>query len=116
MWSVAVEWQIYFIFALLLLPLWRRLGRAGMLVIALLIGLAPHYVLPPSANLDWSFPWYVTLFAMGMCAATLAPMATRRAARSVMPWGSLAFALSLLFFTAHFPGAERGLRCVGFTG
>ena len=26
MWSVATEWQIYFLFPLLLLPLWRRVG------------------------------------------------------------------------------------------
>jgi peptidoglycan/LPS O-acetylase OafA/YrhL len=69
LWSVAVEWQIYFALPLLLLPLRRRLGSLAMVGIAWVIGMAPHLLLPTSMNLDWSFPWYLGLFAMGIWAA-----------------------------------------------
>src|SRR5581483_3417537 len=46
MWSIAVEWQIYFLFPALLLPLWRRAGQAAMLGAALLLGVLPHFLLP----------------------------------------------------------------------
>jgi peptidoglycan/LPS O-acetylase OafA/YrhL len=69
LWSVAVEWQIYFVFALLLLPIWRTLGGVAVIVAAMLIGVGPLYVLPTGRNLEWFCPWYVVLFAMGMLAA-----------------------------------------------
>ncbi|MBF4618802.1 acyltransferase [Clavibacter sp. VKM Ac-2873] len=67
LWSVAVEWQIYFLMPLVLLPLWRRWG--GLPVVALatvvmtgasLAGFAP-----------WACPWLLGLFAAGMLAAEL---------------------------------------------
>jgi peptidoglycan/LPS O-acetylase OafA/YrhL len=70
MWSIAVEWQIYFVFALILLPVWRRTGNAGVLVASLALGLAPLYLLPLQSNFDWSCSWYITLFTLGMLAAT----------------------------------------------
>jgi peptidoglycan/LPS O-acetylase OafA/YrhL len=87
LWSVAVEWQIYFIFPLLLLPIRRRFGGLICIAAALVMGLAPHilltgwnrlapywpgtahHTLPEGWNLDWSYPWLVGLFAMGMAAA-----------------------------------------------
>jgi peptidoglycan/LPS O-acetylase OafA/YrhL len=75
-WSVATEWQIYFLFPLLFLPLLRAGGRWGLLVLvplAFLAGFVP-YVLLRRGN--WSItdahPWYTGLFAMGMTAAVAA--------------------------------------------
>ncbi|MCC2668454.1 MAG: hypothetical protein K0Q72_925, partial [Armatimonadetes bacterium] len=65
MWSVAVEWHIYLLFPTLLLSLWRRLGSAIAIAIALGLGLLPHYLLPPAENFDWARPWYLGLFTMG---------------------------------------------------
>lgn len=72
-WSVATEWQIYFLFPLLFLPLLRLAGRWGLLALtpmAFLVGFVP-YVLLRRGN--WSIadahPWYTGLFAMGMTAA-----------------------------------------------
>ena len=66
MWSVATEWQIYFVFALLLLPVWRRFGNLALLLcgwaLGLILGLAFPY---PYASL-----WFIGLFAFGMAAAT----------------------------------------------
>jgi peptidoglycan/LPS O-acetylase OafA/YrhL len=71
MWSVATEWQIYFFFPLLLLPLLKRVGRIPTVIIALLIGLLPWFLLPSDANFYWASPWFLGLFAMGMVGAEI---------------------------------------------
>ncbi len=45
MWSVATEWQIYFIFPLILLPVWRRFGLLASIITAYVISLLPIYLL-----------------------------------------------------------------------
>jgi peptidoglycan/LPS O-acetylase OafA/YrhL len=97
MWSIAVEWQIYFLFPLLLLPLWRRWGMAAATVGAFVLGLAPHFL--GHGYLDWSCPWFLGLFALGMAAADLnLPQAARiRPALQRWPWGRISAALWLLF-------------------
>lgn len=79
-WSVATEWQIYFFFPLVLLPVWRRAGVAGALVVALALGYLPHLLAPERAAV--AIPWYLALFWLGAAAAT----GIWRAA----PWGVLA--------------------------
>ena len=69
MWSVAWEWQIYFFFALLLLPVWRRFGSVWTLILAFMLGFLPQAILPAASNLSWTSPWYLGLFALGMAAA-----------------------------------------------
>jgi peptidoglycan/LPS O-acetylase OafA/YrhL len=69
LWSVAVEWQIYFAFPLLLLPLRKRVGSLATAGIAWAVGMTPHVFFPTRINLDWSYPWYLGLFAMGIWAA-----------------------------------------------
>ena len=44
MWSVATEFQIYFLFPSLLIPLWRRFGLTAMVIIGFIIGLTPFLV------------------------------------------------------------------------
>jgi peptidoglycan/LPS O-acetylase OafA/YrhL len=70
MWSVAVEWHIYFIFAFALFPLWRRVGILSAVATALVFGVAPHFLLR-SYNFDWAHPWYLFSFAIGMLGASL---------------------------------------------
>ena len=69
MWSVAWEWQIYFFFALLLLPVWRRFGSLWTVALAFALGFLPQVILPAASNLSWTSPWYLGLFALGMAAA-----------------------------------------------
>ncbi len=71
MWSVATEWQIYFLFPILLLPVWKRFGNIAAIAVGLTIGLIPFYFLPGRINLSWASPWFPGLFAMGMAAAAL---------------------------------------------
>lgn len=64
-WSIALEVQIYIVFALLLLPLWRRRGLAVMLGAAAVMGLTATAI-----NRGPSAPWMVVLFAFGVIVAT----------------------------------------------
>ena len=86
MWSVATEWQIYFVFPFLLLPLWRRFGNAVTLGAALVIGLAPRLLL--GLPTDIGPPWYITLFTFGMVAAVLcfSGQPRHQDAGRKMPW------------------------------
>src|SRR5678815_519667 len=59
LWSVASEWQIYFFFPLLLLPLRRRFGNGAMLGAAALLGYAPLLVAPQASHR--AVPWYLLL-------------------------------------------------------
>lgn len=73
-WSVAVEWKIYFLFPVFVW-LWQRFGWQAILVMAALIGyglIAVLYGVAPSLILDHTCPWYVFLFAVGVCASRAA--------------------------------------------
>ncbi len=110
MWSVATEWQIYFLFALLLLPVWRSVGLAAALPIALLVGFLPHILWP--SQLDEASFWYLGLFGLGMTAATVnfSPQPISLWWRKYAPWGKagvalLAIAIAVRFWN-HFPRTE----------
>lgn len=67
MWSIALECQIYVVFALLLVPVWRRFGPWAQLAIALAIGLSPQFLF--HGKFAYVIPWLLGLFAMGFVAA-----------------------------------------------
>ncbi|MBW4478795.1 MAG: acyltransferase [Tolypothrix brevis GSE-NOS-MK-07-07A] len=69
MWSVATEWQLYFLFPLLLLPLWRRFGLLSVVIAAFVIGIAPFYLLNGFSMSTSS--WFIGLFTLGMAAADI---------------------------------------------
>jgi peptidoglycan/LPS O-acetylase OafA/YrhL len=71
LWSVATEWQIYFLFPLVLLPVWRRCGSAALLATAFGLGAVPQVVLAPGSDLLHACPWFLGLFALGMVAAVV---------------------------------------------
>ncbi len=93
LWSVATEWQIYFLFPLLLLPLWRRFGLVACLVGAILLGYAPLVFYAPGAKT--AIPWYLGLFALGMGAAAIShgKKAFDRSLFTRVNWGRLTLAL-----------------------
>jgi peptidoglycan/LPS O-acetylase OafA/YrhL len=102
LWSVATEWQIYFLFPLILLPLWRRSGIALAVAAALLIGIAPHWLVPASHNFEWTFPWMLGMFALGMVAALLvaSPRPDHRILRDSIPWSAIAVGFFAIFAVA----------------
>jgi peptidoglycan/LPS O-acetylase OafA/YrhL len=82
MWSVATEWQIYFLFPFVLLPLWRRVGSLIALLALLFVGVIPTVFMRRG---DAAAPWFVGLFALGAIAAAIYDDSTKRnAARAAI--------------------------------
>jgi len=90
MWSVATEWNIYFLFPLLLLPVFKRWGSVATLAIAFGVSILPHYL--GAQSLDSMYPWFLGLFALGMVGAVLnfSPRPAARAFAAKAPFGALA--------------------------
>ncbi len=94
LWSVATEWQIYFFFPLVLLPVWRHLNL-GALLVAAALGYGPLLFAPAAAGI--AIPWYLLLFGFGMAAASIG-FGTRPLERRLLvqvPWYLLSGALWL---------------------
>jgi peptidoglycan/LPS O-acetylase OafA/YrhL len=93
LWSVATEWQIYFVFALLLLPLWRRTNSAVAVVAAWLLGSLPFFLLPASKNLFWAAPWFLGSFVLGAWGACVGSSPSYQGSwwQKRAPWGSFAW-------------------------
>ena len=77
MWTVALEVQIYAVFVLALLPLWRRtVGRRPHLVILGASAFVTGILM--AVGLTWAQPQMLVLFAFGMCAAHMGQLPSRR--------------------------------------
>ncbi len=101
MWSVATEWQIYFLFPLVLLPIWKRFGAAAAVAGGFVIGLVPLFLFYD--RFSGVSPQFVGLFALGMAAADLNFSAKPSQAqwRDTVPWGGLsAGLLAVLVFVS----------------
>lgn len=98
-WTVAVEWQIYFVFAILLIPIWRRLGLLSTVAIAIAVGLTLTYVMGSEVSAH-ACPWFLGLFALGMAAAEInfshKPSLLRL--KTSLPWGVMAASFASLAF------------------
>jgi peptidoglycan/LPS O-acetylase OafA/YrhL len=69
LWSIAAEWQIYFLFPLFLLPLWRKFGVKTLVLVSFLIPFLPFLAI---GGLGHRLrPWYISLFALGMAGAAI---------------------------------------------
>ena len=68
MWSVPVEWQIYFLFALVMLPLVRKTNDITLLLVTFGIFLPLGLIYKPFTQ---SHSWFVGLFALGMVGARI---------------------------------------------
>ncbi|MBW4668765.1 MAG: acyltransferase [Cyanomargarita calcarea GSE-NOS-MK-12-04C] len=98
MWTVATEWQLYFILPLLLLPIWRRFGLAPTVVTAFLIGIAPLYLL--NGLFETASPWFLGLFALGMASADIgfSQKPKLMAMKKSLPWGVFAIIFTCVAF------------------
>ncbi|MDR3710320.1 MAG: acyltransferase [Capsulimonadaceae bacterium] len=108
MWSVATEWQIYFLFPVVLLPLWRKAGPLAAIAAGYFIG----YCLT-CLGLERSCFWFAALFAMGMTAAaiTTGPQwsAFRSAPRSPALAGITIMLLIIASVTIHCPDIHKDM-------
>ena len=89
MWSVATEWQIYFLFPLFLLPVWKRWGVLSCIALGFGMAILIHVVF--NKALDEICPWYIGLFALGMVGAAInfGTSALMEKARTQIPWGAI---------------------------
>jgi peptidoglycan/LPS O-acetylase OafA/YrhL len=115
MWSVSVEWQIYFLMPLLILPLWRWLGKWVAVPVVFALSLVPHFIgvqqkhhhlhfVPHFlGSLDRLHPWFIGLFAVGMLAADLL---TNSKVNTRLFWVPFIVVLAWIFVFAHFAEAN----------
>jgi peptidoglycan/LPS O-acetylase OafA/YrhL len=101
LWSVATEWQIYFLFPMFLF-FWRRLGNIALLVAAFAFGLIPYFaakVIVPKYAMELACPWFIVLFGLGMLGAAVgfSPKPAVARLRTAVPWGVLSVALTAAF-------------------
>lgn len=111
LWSVATEWQIYFLFAGLLLPLCRRAGELVTLIVAWGLGVLPFVLLPPERNFFWACPWFLGSFALGLLGASIAfaPRFRNGALYERTPWGVLALVCLAVLVAVIASGATATL-------
>ena len=85
-WSVAVEWQIYFTFPILLL-MWRRLGGLWATTLWTLISYMFVFLFRPSQLIGIT-PQFYALFGLGALGAAISvsPSALWEKARARVPW------------------------------
>lgn len=114
-WSVATEWQIYFFFPLVLLPIWRRAGMLPMLGSAALLGYAPLLLAPAAAR--HAVPWYLLLFALGMAAAAISVSegAPERRLRERIDWSKLSLGIWVFCAISGTLGARIWFRFIPLT-
>jgi peptidoglycan/LPS O-acetylase OafA/YrhL len=94
-WSIAVEWQIYFLFPLIL---WLAMKRSVEAAVGLTLGavVVAHFVArigPPFDKIDHVTPQFLALFAFGVLAVHLGR--GERAAAVRRPLGAIALAIFL---------------------
>ncbi|MBW4562547.1 MAG: acyltransferase [Mojavia pulchra JT2-VF2] len=101
MWTVASEWQLYFFFPLLLLPIWRRFGLLTVVISAFLIGTAPLYLL--NRLFETANPWLLGIFALGMAATDIGFSQKPQliAMRNSLRWDLLAIVFTAIAFVTE---------------
>ncbi|NMF66352.1 acyltransferase family protein [Brasilonema octagenarum] len=98
MWSVATEWQLYFLFPLLLLPIWRRFGLLAVIMTGFGLGILPFYILNDFSMATSS--WFIGLFTLGMAAAEIGFSQEPKliAFRKSLPWSMMAIIFAIVAF------------------
>ncbi len=111
MWSVATEWDIYFIFILLLLPIWKRFGNVILLISAFIFSLLPHFLF--HGKIDWAAPQYILLFSLGMLGAVISydTNIKMKKINQNTPWKILSFLFFILFIV--YMALSKHIRSIG---
>jgi peptidoglycan/LPS O-acetylase OafA/YrhL len=92
-WSIATEWQMYFAFPLLLLPIWRRFGAVATITFGLVVGVLIGQLTGMQMG---ACPWYIGLFAMGMAGSVISFGKTKSRIGAVgWAWISVGFLAAL---------------------
>ena len=100
-WSIAVEWQIYFLFPLLLWG-WRSLSPLATTLAAVLIS-----SLAEKKTGHFSHVHFIGLFALGMLAAAICFSESRFTAKyKALPWTAIALGTGVAFFVSSYISHE----------
>jgi peptidoglycan/LPS O-acetylase OafA/YrhL len=98
LWSIGCEWQIYLLFAIALVPLWRRGGLWMMLAVCAVLAAA----ITEAFARNWCvyvLPWMIPIFGIGAAGASVAFGTTQRAAAMQRwPWGAITLASLAMMF------------------
>jgi peptidoglycan/LPS O-acetylase OafA/YrhL len=100
-WSVATEWQIYFLLPLLLLPLYRSFGAFIMVAVGIGMGIVPAFF-GWGKDVYVACPWYIGLFAIGMLGAIWASQILKHPHRNYHRLISRLFIVSLVVTIVSF--------------
>ena len=95
LWSIGTEWQIYFVFPFVLLPVWRRYGNKAALLTGGVLGLLSPVFFPHIAVINVGCLWFTGLFTMGITGAALSfrPSPRTRAWQPYLPVIILGFCI-----------------------
>jgi peptidoglycan/LPS O-acetylase OafA/YrhL len=96
MWSIPIEWWLYAAFALVLVPLWRRLGSVAFAAATIILGLA----LSDRAGMPYETLrlHYLALFGLGMAGAAVNFGPRGAWSRHVIRWAGPATLAGLVAF------------------
>jgi peptidoglycan/LPS O-acetylase OafA/YrhL len=98
-WTVGAEWQLYVLYPLVLLPVWRRFGITNLIVLASILSLLPVLHGGDAVNFH---SWYILIFAFGMCGAAIQYYDREEEVkwRKIVPWSKLSSILFSIFFAS----------------
>lgn len=100
LWSIAVEWRIYFVFPLMIF-FWRHIGGVATISSTILLSYILSYM---AGGTSWepTMPHYLALFALGAAAAAIAVSPDARSAflRNRLPWTGFAIVLFAIIWLA----------------
>ena len=108
LWTIGTEVQLYLLFCLVLIPVWKRFGMFAMLGAGFGVGLVPLlFARNPGALPS---PWYTGLFALGMAAAMVAYSEGRVETwlRERASWSGICTIFCLLVALVNAWGLENG--------
>ena len=98
LWSIGCEWQIYLLFAIALVPLWRRHGLWMMLAVCAALAAT----ITEAFARNWCvyfLPWMIPIFGIGAAGASVAFGTTQRSAvLRRWPWGTITIAAVVALF------------------
>jgi peptidoglycan/LPS O-acetylase OafA/YrhL len=91
LWSIPVEWWIYFLFPLLVFGM-RRFGGTITTITFIIVGIAVAHVTPNQLRFGLS-PQYIGLFALGAYSALASTSESNQWSewRTKLPWGTIIF-------------------------
>lgn len=106
LWSISIEFQLYFLFPVLVVVLWRY-GRAALLWPLLALAAALLWLYPPAWKL---YVWFIPLFGLGMAAAQIGfdPRVTIRG--NYRAWMTIALFFAALTVASIFAFKEVAVR------